>query len=339
MAYSPPPGGRRPPMLITAECAERRGNRHPSVKHSWKLPNVDLPILLADDVVDENGNPIDKYRGSDNVELVPVTVDLELENDLGSVRDVFLWNKNEEGLDPTVFAELLRRDLLLPKRTATGEQLTNSIREAIDDACNKHVIHPYSQPEGYDVRVVITLDVLNGDELLHDRFEWDLTAGENDVESFVKLYCKELGLGVTWPTLIAHAIRKQIHVHTKLLNGVNLLRGEDVERGIREAIVIESSADDVQEQDSLQKSKAPDETGDSSEPRQKTNTRSEGVPNRNTHNLVASVVRKKTEVKNWQPTITTLTPQELEQRVVEQSGRSGRRRQKVVYRDNRGYKT
>ncbi|KAL7308816.1 Chromatin structure remodeling complex protein sfh1 [Mucor circinelloides] len=145
--------------------------------------------------------------------LVPVRLDIDM--DEVKLRDVFLWNMNEQYLTPEMFAELLCEDLQLEYHKF-AKPIAESIRAQILDF---ESIQESELPNGGSNQVVeINLDLQIGKVNLRDRFEWDLNnIKTNAPEIFSKQLASELGLGGEYVNIIAHGIRDQLFRHRKRL--------------------------------------------------------------------------------------------------------------------------
>ncbi|KAG2234091.1 hypothetical protein INT48_000268 [Thamnidium elegans] len=191
----------------------------------------------------------EKVNEQANKEETLVPVRLDVENDGYKIRDTFTWNINESTITPDQFAEITCEDLRLPVSifvpliaTSIKDQiqdyLTTSINEStpLDDSAYK-VIQEYKKQKTEhntiqetseineksaksakaDLRTVIKLDIIVGNRILVDHFEWDITCTKNSPESFANTIATDLGLGGEFKTAIAHSIREQIHVYIKSL--------------------------------------------------------------------------------------------------------------------------
>ena len=69
-----------------------------------------------------------------------------------------------------------------------------------------------------DARVVVKIAVQIGNIQLNDQVEWDMAEEQNTPEDFAKAYCKELGLGGEFVTVIAYSIRGQLTWHQRTLS-------------------------------------------------------------------------------------------------------------------------
>ncbi|KAG2182828.1 hypothetical protein INT44_005809 [Umbelopsis vinacea] len=151
-------------------------------------------------------------NGSDIEEvLVPIRLDLDLDDI--KLRDVFLWNMNEQFLTPEKFGEILCEDLELPSFKFIP-LIAESIRAQVMDF---ESIHEVEIPDD-GMRVVINLDLQIGKVNLRDRFEWDLANDSSAApEVFSRQLASELGIGGEFVAIIAHAIREQLYRHKKQL--------------------------------------------------------------------------------------------------------------------------
>ncbi|CEP15818.1 hypothetical protein [Parasitella parasitica] len=185
--------------------------------------------------------------------LVPIRLDLE--NDGFKVRDTFTWNMNESSITPEQFADITCQDLRLPT-TVFSSLISASIKEQVQEyflnassmvsdsqdqerkrlgSYQEHM-QCKTQKTGLlqenrrtiknrktELRTLIKLDIIVGNRILNDQFEWDITCKKNSPESFAETMATELGLGGEFKTAIAHSIREQIYVFIKSL----LLTGYD----------------------------------------------------------------------------------------------------------------
>lgn len=157
--------------------------------------------------------------------LVPIRLDLE--NDGYKIRDTFTWNMNESSITPEQFADITCEDLRLPT-IAFSSLISASIKEQIqeyflnassmisDDQDEKpNQLNAYDQfmkckeqktemtPNSrhvkgngrIELRTLIRLDIIVGNRILNDQFEWDITCEKNSPESFAETMATELGLG------------------------------------------------------------------------------------------------------------------------------------------------
>ncbi|KAI8088776.1 uncharacterized protein BX664DRAFT_385381 [Halteromyces radiatus] len=152
---------------------------------------------------------IDRAAAMNEV-LVPIRLDIDVDD--VKLRDVFLWNMNEQFLTPEKFAELLCQDINLePYRYVP--LIAESIRTQVMDF---EAIYDIELPMENHVRVVINLDLQVGKVNLRDRFEWDLNNTSNNApEVFSQQMAAELGLGGEYVPIISHAIREQVYRHKR----------------------------------------------------------------------------------------------------------------------------
>ncbi|KAI8642764.1 hypothetical protein BD408DRAFT_415893 [Parasitella parasitica] len=143
--------------------------------------------------------------------LVPIRLDIDM--DEVKLRDVFLWNMNEQYLTPEMFAELLCEDLQLEYQKFI-KPIAESIRAQISDF---EAIHEHKLPNGGSNQIVeINLDLQIGKVNLRDKFEWDLNNVKTDApEVFSRQLAADLGLGGEYVGIIAHGIRDQLLKHKK----------------------------------------------------------------------------------------------------------------------------
>ena len=180
--------------------------------------------------------------------LVPISIDLEVENAGVRLKDRFLWNVNEPFLTPKLFAEMLCRDLDLPADLVgvVTELINSQIEEAqavaeIDvrdgpttadeiDWAEKEVEVVEDEEEEVwkeaDQRIIVNvgpcrdaaaddqLDVQIYTHILRDRIEWDLSSSL-PASTFAALYARDLGLSGEAVPLIAHAITEELLKHKK----------------------------------------------------------------------------------------------------------------------------
>ncbi|CAO3655159.1 unnamed protein product [Mucor hiemalis] len=183
--------------------------------------------------------------------LVPIRLDIE--HDGYKLRDTFTWNMNETSITTDQFAEVLCEDLRLPTG-AFVPLISTSIKEQIQDyflnassmindtneSTEDRETNAYEEfikqkklkledenvvieekteidRKGIELRTVIKLDIIVGNRILNDQFEWDITCKNNSPESFANTMATDLGLGGEFKTAIAHSIREQVHVYIKSL--------------------------------------------------------------------------------------------------------------------------
>ncbi|KAI8993356.1 hypothetical protein BDB01DRAFT_776042 [Pilobolus umbonatus] len=186
-----------------------------------------------------------------------VAIRLDLENEGYKIRDTFTWNMNESTITPEQFAEVTCEDLRLPVsvfvpliassiKEQVQDYFLNASSMLIDSQespevdtydefmkCKKQKIQiediKMIKVEGDDeynriecdrkaeLRTLIKLDIIVGNKILRDQFEWDITCKKNSPESFAQTMATELGLGGEFKTAIAHSIREQVHVYIKSL--------------------------------------------------------------------------------------------------------------------------
>ncbi|KAI9480667.1 MAG: hypothetical protein EXX96DRAFT_521933 [Benjaminiella poitrasii] len=195
--------------------------------------------------------PGDKKRKEEM--LVPIRLDVE--NEGYKIKDTFTWNMNETSVTPDQFAEITCEDLRLPV-SVFAPLIANSIRDQIQDyflnvssminddqqenatkrasayeefiKCKRQKIEPNdtvkeeltetdNKSNKVELRTVIKLDIIVGNKVLNDQFEWDISCKENSPESFAEIMATELGLGGEFKTAIAHSIREQVHIYIKSL--------------------------------------------------------------------------------------------------------------------------
>ncbi|GAN03594.1 hypothetical protein MAM1_0043d03049 [Mucor ambiguus] len=207
-----------------------------------------------------------------NKEDVLVPIRLDLENDGYKIRDTFTWNMNESSITPEQFADITCEDLRLPP-TVFSSLISESIKEQIQEYFlnassminndqKDQTSHPYDEfmqckkqkmtwtpTEDHvkdigrvELRTLIRLDIIVGNRILNDQFEWDITCEKNSPESFAEAMATDLGLGGEFKTAIAHSIREQVYVFTKslLLTGYEFgdgpVENEDLRRSFLPAI-------------------------------------------------------------------------------------------------------
>jgi len=141
--------------------------------------------------------------------LVPIRLDMDIEGQ--KLRDTFVWNKNDQMLQPEQFAEILCDDLdlnpvnFVPAITAAINQQLESFPSETDNLLK----------EQRDQRVVIKLNIHIGNHSLIDQFEWDLAEDNNSPEEFSRKLCSDLGLGGEFVTAVEYSVRGQLAWHSK----------------------------------------------------------------------------------------------------------------------------
>jgi len=141
--------------------------------------------------------------------LVPVRLDMDIEGQ--KLRDTFVWNKNEQMLQPEQFAEVLCDDLdlnpinFVPAVTAAINQQLESFPDEGENLLR----------EQRDQRVIVKLNIHIGNHSLVDQFEWDLSEDQNSPEEFSRKLCSDLGLGGEFVTAVLYSVRGQLAWHSK----------------------------------------------------------------------------------------------------------------------------
>ncbi|KAJ7034012.1 hypothetical protein C8F04DRAFT_956900 [Mycena alexandri] len=150
--------------------------------------------------------------------LVPIRV--EFETDTHRIRDCFVWNLNEELIQPENFAKIFCADLDLPA-VPWVETVTNQIRAQLEEheAIGRlEVTADDYAAEGEEpvpeCRVILSIDVQIATHHLLDHIEWDLLSPLTP-EAFAQTLCQELGLTGEALPLIAHAIHEELLKHKK----------------------------------------------------------------------------------------------------------------------------
>lgn len=147
-------------------------------------------------------------RTEDN--LIPVRLDLDINGEY-RLKDVFLWNLNEELITPTEFAINLVTDLNLP--VAFVNEIARDIRKQLSEYSPVALTDlPFSKSAENDEKtapVVVGLEVHLSRHLITDKFEWDL-CNTHAIESFVRTTCADLGLFGEFNVALSCAIREQL---------------------------------------------------------------------------------------------------------------------------------
>ncbi|KAI8139193.1 hypothetical protein BJV82DRAFT_254702 [Fennellomyces sp. T-0311] len=217
-------------------------------------------------------NPLVKLaeQASKQDTLVPIRLDLEIDG--YKLRDTFTWNLNESLITPEQFAIVLCEDLNLPVAVfkpsivrAISEQIEDyelhvasmvtSNDQAEDEAATQRALKVFDgakekvkeEPTGRadrkivgssELRTLIKIDIIVGNQALIDQFEWDISCRHNSPEKFAEVLVNDLGLGGEFKTAIAHSIREQVHAYVKylLLTGHefdgSLVTDEDLKRNL-----------------------------------------------------------------------------------------------------------
>ncbi|KAI0209079.1 SWI/SNF-related matrix-associated actin-dependent regulator of chromatin subfamily B member 1 [Lamellibrachia satsuma] len=139
--------------------------------------------------------------------LVPIRLDMEYEGQ--KLRDCFTWNKNEQQISPEQFAEILCADMDL-NPIHFVQAIAAAIRQQIEAFPGE-----MTEPEQFDQRIILKLNVHVGNISLVDQFEWDMSELDNSPEEFATKLCAELGLGGEFVTSIAYSIRGQLSWHQR----------------------------------------------------------------------------------------------------------------------------
>jgi len=166
--------------------------------------------------------------------LVPIRIDIDLNG--VKFRDSFTWNLNETLITPEYFADIICEDFNLSHSTFQP-LIVKAIKEQIDDYYMYSQMAENEIPEIKDtttvndvmkdsiidndqmdeLRMLIKLDIIIGDQWLKDQFEWDICNKRNSPEDFADKLIEELSLDPEFKTAIAHSIREQVQTHIKAL--------------------------------------------------------------------------------------------------------------------------
>ncbi|XP_070183184.1 SWI/SNF-related matrix-associated actin-dependent regulator of chromatin subfamily B member 1-like [Littorina saxatilis] len=167
------------------------------------------PKIRTFPVCFDDTNPAQVHENStQNESLVPIRLDMEIEGQ--KLRDCFTWNKNELGITPEQFAEILCDDLDL-----NTVLFVPAIAQAIRQQVEAHPEPTVTDEQAPDQRVILKLNIHVGNVSLVDQFEWDMAEPENSPEEFATKLCAELGLGGEFVTAIAYSIRGQLSWHQR----------------------------------------------------------------------------------------------------------------------------
>ncbi|KAI6202251.1 hypothetical protein M3Y96_00928500 [Aphelenchoides besseyi] len=136
------------------------------------------------------------------VELVPIRLDMELENI--KLRDTFCYNKNEKLITPEMVADAMCDDLELPKHSFAAA-ISQSIIQQLEIQSELPILQTAT-----DQRIIIKLNIHVGNQSLVDQFEWDISDESNSPEDVALRLCSDLGLGGEFAAAVAYSIRGQI---------------------------------------------------------------------------------------------------------------------------------
>lgn len=152
---------------------------------------------------------------------VPIRLEFDAERDKFSLRDTFIWNRNEKLISLDEFVVQMLKDYRFSNIHDFKDTIMNTLKEQIGE------FQPnpfrYDQDSGLriggdDMRIKIKLDIVVGQNQLIDTFEWDISNQDNDPEEFSQMMCEELSLPGEFTTVIAHSIREQVHMYHKCLS-------------------------------------------------------------------------------------------------------------------------
>jgi hypothetical protein len=111
-------------------------------------------------------------------------------------------------IEPDVFAEALCEDFHVPGHLydMVAPMISKSIKEQLDDmlqhtpwenfktASSQGILEFDSFEESPELRVLIKLDIIIGNQALQDQFEWDLNCQKNSPERFAEILVQDLKL-------------------------------------------------------------------------------------------------------------------------------------------------
>jgi SWI/SNF-related matrix-associated actin-dependent regulator of chromatin subfamily B protein 1 len=110
-------------------------------------------------------------------------------------------------IEPDVFAEALCEDFHVPNHLydMIVPMVSKSIKEQLDDLLQHTPWENFKTQtsqgnldqeleENPDLRVLIKLDIIIGNQALQDQFEWDLNCQKNSPERFAQILVQDLRL-------------------------------------------------------------------------------------------------------------------------------------------------
>ncbi|CCH41701.1 SSWI/SNF chromatin-remodeling complex subunit [Wickerhamomyces ciferrii] len=145
-------------------------------------------------------------------EFIPIRLEFENEKDRFKLRDTFLWNLNEKCITLEQLVSIIMEDYKI-YNPLLSDTILSSIKEQINDYQN----FKFQNKFGYDLRILIKLDIIIGNNQLIDQFEWDLSNSLNSPEDFAQELIMDLSLPGEFATAISHSIREQCQLYIKAL--------------------------------------------------------------------------------------------------------------------------
>lgn len=134
--------------------------------------------------------------------LIPMRVALEFDG--FRINEYFLWNANETVLTPEAFGSITCHDLDLPSNF--GHIFASGIRSQLSEYRQLAAV---KLPEDCGIHVAMFLSVHVNQQLMEDKFEWDLGCNFPP-EKFAKTVVADLGLSGEFYPAIAHALYEVI---------------------------------------------------------------------------------------------------------------------------------
>lgn len=142
--------------------------------------------------------------------LIPIRLDLDINGEY-RLKDVFLWNLNEELITPTEFAINLVTDLALP--VSFINEIARDIRKQLSEyspvALTELPFAKTAEDTEKTAPVVVEIEVHLSRHLITDKFEWDL-CNTYAIENFVRTTAADLGLFGEFNVALSCAIREQL---------------------------------------------------------------------------------------------------------------------------------
>lgn len=130
--------------------------------------------------------------------IVPMRVSVEYDG--FRINEYFLWNVNETVLTPEAFGSITCHDLDLPSNF--GHIFASAIRTQLSEYRQLAAV---KLPEDCGLHVAMFLSVHVNQQLMEDKFEWDLGCNFPP-EQFAKTVVADLGLSGEFYPAIAHAL-------------------------------------------------------------------------------------------------------------------------------------
>ncbi|GMM28029.1 Sfh1 protein [Martiniozyma asiatica (nom. inval.)] len=181
----------------------------PNINLQNHLGNREAPKELPEMVFNEEENIANAKQPE---KIVPIKVAITTNGVV--IKDQFLWNINDQLIQPETFAYIMCQELDVAKNVES--QMVTQIRDQIQafeelfSNPNNQIIDQFLANEK-EFHVVLDISVNIGEDFFTDRVEWNLMDSSFTPEMFAETVVSDLGLKKEFETAIAYAVYDEIY--------------------------------------------------------------------------------------------------------------------------------